>query len=48
MKGSAIIPEEYQFIAWVIGVLALLFLGFFIGVQRVHNQVRSRLGGLDI
>lgn len=48
MKGSAIIPEEYQFIAWAIGVLALLISGFFIGVQRVHNQVRSRLGGLDI
>ncbi len=48
IKGSALIPEEYQLIAWVIGVLALLLLGFVVGAQRVRQQVRTRLGGLDI
>ncbi len=48
IKGSALIPEEYQLIAWVTGVLALLLLGFVVGGQRVRQRVRSRLGGLDI
>lgn len=48
IKGSAIIPEEYQLIAWVTGVLALLLLGFVVGARRVRQRVRSRLGGLDI
>lgn len=48
IKGSALIPEEYQLIAWIIGVLALLLLGFFAGAQRMHQRIRTRLGGLDI
>ena len=48
LKYSAIIPEEYQLIAWITGVLVLLFTGFLFGVRRVRNQVRSRFGGLDI
>ncbi|MCW8826643.1 MAG: TIGR04211 family SH3 domain-containing protein [Gammaproteobacteria bacterium] len=48
IKESALIPEEYEPIAWVIGIILLLLAGYFIGAQRVHNQVRNRFGGLDV
>ena len=48
IKGSALIPEEYQLIAWATGITALLLFGYLAGVQRVHRQVRNRFGGLDV
>lgn len=48
IKDSTLIPEEYQLIAWIIGVLALLMLGFLAGARRMRQRIRTRLGGLDI
>jgi len=48
IRESALIPEEYRLIAWSTGIIVLLLLGYFIGGYRVHNQVRSRFGGLDV
>ena len=48
IRGSALIPDEYQAIALIAGVLVLLILGFVVGVFHVRSMVRTRLGGLDI
>lgn len=48
LRGAALIPEEYQPVAWSVATIVLLLLGYFVGVFRVHNQVRNRFGGLDV
>ena len=47
-KRSVLVPEEYRYVAWVVGVLALFLLGFLIGVLRMRNQIRRRFGGLGV
>lgn len=48
MNEAGVIPEEYLLVAWLAGIVVLLLLGYFIGGLRVRNQLRNRLGGLDI
>jgi len=48
LKGSALIPEEYQMVAWGTGTVLLILLGYFAGIHRVRNRVRTRFGGLDV